>query len=741
MRIREKVKQIRLFFDAHHYLEFAFEAFILTMLIELISRKRLAGLFSFLGHAPVAFMVNWFIIFMTLSLTLLVPVRQKFIKDAVLLIWLILGMVNGIVLRYRMTPFSAEDFNMIPSLMRIMKNYLTPASVAAIVTAILLLAAVLVLLWRKCPRQRVRESWIYLIGRTGLIVLSCFICLNMSTRTGATSTDFMNLADAYEEYGFAYCFSTSLVDVGISKPTGYSEEMMADIFADMDITGRAQSGSDLLALSETAVSDMDASFTEEDIHTASSAAAAAEETEITEEDDTSADVQSTPAAFDSQIMPNIIMIQLESFFDPEYLIHYETSEDPIPCFRKLKEEYASGFLTVPVVGAGTANTEFEVLTGMSTGYFGAGEYPYNTVLKTTVTEAIPQILRQYGYHSTAVHNNTGTFYNRHIVFSHMGFDQFIPVEYMYDIETTPNNWPKDNILTDIMMETIRQTEERDFLYTITVQSHGRYPSEQVLDDPEITVTCDEEQTNIHPVEYYVNMIHEVDEMIRQLTEQLSAWDEPVVLVMFGDHLPALGISAEDVSLPSRYETEYVVWNNFGMQLEDRDMQAESLGSAILQLFDLDNGIMPLFHETYDGSDEYEERLETLQYDLFYGDGYIYRMFFGDSFADSQEETADTQIGYSASDLYIGYLPVSIDDVTVNEDGLMVHGQNFNASSRIVTDGKVKNTEYIDAQTLWLKDVPKKIDELYVGQFDEKLTQLGEGTNVIYHVITGEKMTE
>ncbi len=741
MRLREKVNQIRTFFDAHHYLEFALEAFILTMLIELISRKHLTGLFSFLGHAPVAFMVNWLIIFVTLSVSLLAPVRQKFVKDAVLLVWLILGIVNGIVLRYRMTPFSAEDFNMIPSLMRIMKNYMTMGSLVGIGAALVALAVVLVVLWIKSPRQISRENWLYLIGRTGLIVGSCFICLNMSTRTGATSTDFMNLADAYEEYGFAYCFSTSLVDVGISKPGGYGEDMMADIFAGMEDAGEQPAGRMLFQETEPVKATVETSLIEEDLKTASSVKTENAETAIEETESISADVQGTPAAFDSQNRPNIIMIQLESFFDPAYLIHYQTSEDPIPNFRRLKEQYASGFLTVPVVGAGTANTEFEILTGMSTGFFGAGEYPYNTVLKTKVTEAIPQILKQYGYHSTAIHNNTGTFYNRHIVFSHMGFDQFIPMEYMYDMETTPNNWVKDNILTDIMMETMKGTEQRDFLYTITVQSHGRYPSEQVLDHPLITVTTDEERVNINPVEYYVNMIHEVDEMVGQLVDELRAWDEPTVLVMYGDHLPALGFSAEDVSLPSLYQTEYVVWNNFGMEIPKQDMQAESLGTGILQLFDLDHGIVPLFHETYDGTEEYDERLKSLEYDLFYGDGYLYRMFFGDALSGEGDEKTDASDYYSASDLYIGYRPISIDHVTVDEEGLTVYGENFTPSSCIVVDGKIKGTEYIDTQTLKLEDVPKKIDELYVGQFDEKLEQLGEGTNVLYGVITEENETE
>lgn len=75
------------------------------------------------------------------------------------------------------------------------------------------------------------------------------------------------------------------------------------------------------------------------------------------------------------------MLQLESFFDPTYMKDLEFSSDPVPNFRKLKEQFSSGFLSVPSIGAGTANTEFETISGMNLEYFGPGEYPYKTILR------------------------------------------------------------------------------------------------------------------------------------------------------------------------------------------------------------------------------------------------------------------------------------------------------------------------------------------------------------------------
>ena len=65
------------------------------------------------------------------------------------------------------------------------------------------------------------------------------------------------------------------------------------------------------------------------------------------------------------------------------------------------EEYSSGYFEVPVVGAGTANTEFETIVGMNLHYFGPGEYPYKTVLKKTTCESMAYALKKIGYRAHA----------------------------------------------------------------------------------------------------------------------------------------------------------------------------------------------------------------------------------------------------------------------------------------------------------------------------------------------------
>ena len=699
------MKILKAFFKKHKaYVRLVIQAVFLTALIELLSRKSPLGLCRFIFLSPLVFTCNMLIILITLLISRLFQKRCRFVAAVISLIWVLFGVVNAVVLKYRMTPFSGEDFNMVTSLVRIAKNYLSFGMIVMIIAALVLFIGVIVLLWFKMPlrkRKRNLKEWVvtivFILGTSLLLWGS----VNVSLKTNQLSRNFMNLADAYEKYGFAYCFTNSLLDKGIGRPDKYSRKMMKQIAEGIQISRE--------------VGVQQAAFL-----TGEGGAAKKQRSEY-----------KSP----SDVKPNIIMIQLESFFDPSYMKGYHFSEDPIPNFHAIQALYASGILKVPVVGAGTANTEFEVLTGMSTDYFGAGEYPYNTVLQDRTVESVANVLKGEGYYSSVIHNNTGTFYHRDTVFSQMGFDAFVPAEYMYDLETTPNNWAKDKVLTGIIMDILQKSNEKDFVYAITVQSHGRYPEDEVLEDPEITVSCTQESVNLNAVTYYVNEIHEVDEMIGELTEELKSFDEPVVLVMFGDHLPALGFTQEDVKLSSVYQTEYVVWNNFGLHLEDQDLQAESLSTAVLSTFDLASGIIPQFHESYDGTAVYDRYLHLLEYDMLYGEGHIFRYFADDIGLDKDKLAESAAQGtiqaYEPSEMEIGYKTISIDSWEIKAGHLFVHGENFTESSRIVVDGSPADTIFVDEGLLIMEGAaPKAFKEVYVGQFDENLVQLGEGTNVL-----------
>lgn len=99
------------------------------------------------------------------------------------------------------------------------------------------------------------------------------------------------------------------------------------------------------------------------------------------------------------------------------------------------------------------------------------------------------------------------------------------------------------------------------------------------------------------LEYYATQIHEVDEFLRTLTDVLTTWEEPTVLVLYGDHMPSLEISKDmlDLSAGGLFETEYVIWSNCGVGGADRNVKAYQLSSRVLELLDINVGTLTKFH--------------------------------------------------------------------------------------------------------------------------------------------------
>ena len=341
-------------------------------------------------------------------------------------------------------------------------------------------------------------------------------------------------------------------------------------------------------------------------------------------------------------------------------------------------------MNVPSVGAGTANTEFEAITGMNLDFFGPGEYPYKTILKQTDCESIASDLSKIGYGTHVVHNNTATFYSRNNAFSMMGFDTFTSKELMNITQYTPNgNWPTDDILVQETVKALDSTKDQsDFVYTITVEGHGDYPTEKILTDPAIKVTGAATEESNNQWEYYVNMIHEVDDFIGDLISAVDRRGEDTIVVMFGDHLPTMGLSDSDMKSGDIFKTKYITWNNMGLPKEDADLTAYQLLSQITDQAGIHEGTMFNYHQTQRNSETYLNGLENLQYDLLYGKRYTY----------SGEDL------YPATDLQMDVEDVTISNLRKNSDRniLAVYGSRFTRNTKIFVNGEKVPTNYISS---------------------------------------------
>ena len=309
---------------------------------------------------------------------------------------------------------------------------------------------------------------------------------------------------------------------------------------------------------------------------------------------------------DSTQHPNIIVLQMESFTVAQDYANIEVSQDPTPVFNDLYENYTSGTFEVPACGAGTANTEFEVLTGISAKFFGPGEYPYKGKLRKKTLENMAYVTRSHGYNTAALHDHRALFYNRNEVYANLGFNTFTSVEYMNNVSFTPTNWCKDRVLTGEIMEIMQSTEERDFLHVISVEGHGSYPTEQVFKHPYTEVTAEDEETK-WKYEYYLNECHEMDTFIGDLIKAIEESGEPTVMIIYGDHIPALDVKEENYKQPDLYTTRYVIWDNIGLPKEDRNIHSYESGAILLEdaglehegiIFDYQQSNDPDEDETY-----------------------------------------------------------------------------------------------------------------------------------------------
>ena len=402
--------------------------------------------------------------------------------------------------------------------------------------------------------------------------------------------------------------------------------------------------------------------------------------------------------------PNIIFLQMESFVDPKIVKDVKYSKDPMPNYRKLMKEYSSGYITVPAVGAGTANVEFEAMTGISAKFFGPGEYPHKSVLTEKTCESMAYDLKQLDYTAHAIHNHRGAFYNRNKVFRNLGFDTFTCLEYMNNVMKTPKNWAKDSLLTECIFDALKSSKGPDYIYTISVQGHGKYPTEQMIMDPEITVTEAPDEETRWAYEYYANQVYEMDIFVKDLTDALEDYKEDVILVMYGDHLPALDMTEEQLKTGDLYKTQYIVWSNFGLAKQDRDTSTYEIGPEVLKRLGISAGMLTKYHQNHRKDKHYKDNLEALAYDMLYGKEYIYGGINP----------------YEPSDMQMGVKEIKIDEVVQIGDKYYIKGQNFTEFSKISLDGEVLKTVYLGPNILALNEEvdPEDVERMKVSQVEK-----------------------
>lgn len=602
----------------------------IELFIELLGHREPAQALLFLVRSPHIYLLNTAIIFSTLMFTMLLR-RKAFYSILVTLIWIVFGIVNLALLTMRATPFSARDLSIAASGLLIADVYFSPWEIALLCGAAAAFALFVVLLYTRAPRSQKAPD----LKKEIVFVASVAVALGLfgffGSRHSNLTEQYESINEAFEMRGFPYCFVQSLFKSGVSRPVDYSEEAVNGLDVDPAVTAAKR--------------------------------------------------------------PNIILVQLESFFDPALIKGVELSENPIPNFTALRDSCASGFLRMPTLGAGTVNAEFEVLTGMSLDFFGLSEYPYESILRDNTCESIAYYLKGLGYGTHAIHDYAGSFYGRNEVYPNLGFDDFTSVEYMEGLEFTEKGWPKDAVLTKYILQAMEKTETPDFIFTVTVQCHGKYPDDGGIEDIAFRGNEVFEGGASEQFLYFASQLQGTDQFLGDLIAALKDCDEETVVVAYGDHLPTLDLTEEDLVNGSLFETQYFLWSNCGIGIggEDADLWAYQLTARLLDAVGIQGGVITDYHREHRGMENYQEGLELLEYDLLYGDQIAYG---GVS-------------PYEKTDMKMGLEEITVNEVVFGDTTVEILGSGFTEYSVVYINGKRnENTAFDSPERLLIPNNPR-----------------------------------
>ena len=596
-------------------------ALALNFTIEGLSRHSLAGVVLYAVQRPHGFLYNSLIIACTLAPALALR-RRRFALVLAGTLWLLLGAVNFVMLIVRITPLGFYDFVIWLKNTSISNAYVTIGQFVLLGVGALLLVAAMVAVFRRAPRSVPQRR------RAALFMALLLAATAAATVPYAISCqDYTDPSKAYKRYGYPYRLLRSAVDRGVSRPQRYDRDTISGILTDVDAS-------------------------------------------------------SAPAGNKA---PNFIFLQLESFLSPDNITTVQCSEDPVPTFTRLKKTCSTGLLYVPMIGGGTANVEFEVVTGLRVSDFGTGEYPYSTVLQEAVCETVAFDLRELGYAAHAIHSNTATFYQRYLVFPRLGFDSFTSLEYMQNYTVNSLGWCRDECLIPPIQRALTVDENPDVVFVVSVQGHGMYASDPPEEPYAITTAGLEDTPGLkNAFEYYVSQLKETDDFLAGLLKVLEAYPEPVVLVVYGDHLPALDIPEESLRSGSLLATEYVIWTNDGsLEKEDQDLTTFQLTAYTLGRLGISNGTLMRFHQQRFREESYLEELHQLEYDMLYGDQYLY----------------EGSAPFVPTNMRMGLNDILLHSAAYDGRAVIVRGEGFTRASVLYAQDSALDTVYVDENTL------------------------------------------
>ena len=460
------------------------------------------------------------------------------------------GLINYYVVAFRDTPVVPWDLMSLSTALSVTKNYVFSISGRVIMVTFFFV-------WVAVTDSRIsfemRRSFRRLAAVLAAVVISGAYVFILQTprmiQLFELDETIGTLNDQYERNGLTVSFLSSLRYIRTERPSGYSESRVQEII-----------------------------------------------------DETYEKAGQSNRASQNDVKPNIIVIMNESFADMGDIAQFSVNEDYMPFVHSMLkgevENCVSGKLISSVLGGNTANSEFEFLTGDTMAFLPPGSIAYQQYVKDSIPNLVTALKENEGYTVTAMHPYYAAGWNRDKIYPLLGFEQTYFLEDMLEMPWLERHtsYIRDYISDQSLMDMIRDMYENKaedqpaFTFAVTMQNHGGYFDDFENFQPEIELLNVEDDYNKDYLNRYLSLIKASDDAFENLIGYFENYEEPTIIVMFGDHQPGDYVihsiydtekerSSEEMA--KRYMVPFVMWANYDIEDEQIDTMSINYLSTLL----------------------------------------------------------------------------------------------------------------------------------------------------------------
>lgn len=344
---------------------------------------------------------------------------------------------------------------------------------------------------------------------------------------------------------------------------------------------------------------------------------------------------------------NIIYVMSESFIDPKlgkHLYDYGNKE-PIPYTKKIKNSQSSGWAASSEYGGGTANVEFEALTGLSN--FFLNSIPYTSIVPANKdTPSIVKNFNENGYKTIAMHPYNRNMYRREVVYPNLGFQEYKSADDFKNNSKIDNSkYISDESAFNEVLAELKNSQKPEFIHLVTMQNHMPY-EENAYSEHNFSVNAKNgaNPENTKTIQAYLEGISRSDKAMKNFLSEIEKLNEKTIVVFWGDHWPGIygEMFEKELNKNDIRRTPLFVYSNF--KKEKQDLGTSSLiYNQILALNSFDSKLSafqyllsdlrekyPALTKQFIKTDEKSDILkdfEMIEYDILSGNKYSLGDFY------------------------------------------------------------------------------------------------------------------